>query len=178
MADLVTPTPSMSIAPAPRTMPAQKPGRSKQDYATPRPFLAAVKRRLGIQSFEMDLAADSTNAVCPRYLTEEMDALATPWRGLWMGWAWLNPPFADIGPWARKCAETGSRRQPIAFLVPAAVGANWFRDFVDGRALVLFLNGRLKFMPDKPTWLYPKDCILALYGLPPGYEVWNWRKEC
>jgi hypothetical protein len=43
---------------------------------------------------------------------------------------------------------------------------------------VLLLNGRLAFMPDKPAWLYPKDCILCLYGpfVEPGYEVWNWRE--
>ena len=60
----------------------------------------------------------------------------------------------------------------MAFLVPAAVGSNWFRDYVDGKALVLLLNGRLSFDGAGP---YPKDCILCLYGIEPGYEVWSWR---
>ncbi len=64
----------------------------------------------------------------------------------------------------------------MAFLVPASVGANWFSDAVDGRALVLFLNGRLCFMPDSSE-VYPKDCLLALYSphVIPGYEVWAWN---
>lgn len=65
----------------------------------------------------------------------------------------------------------------MAFLVPAGVGANWYRDFIHRRALVLALNGRLAFMPDKPTWLYPKDCILCLFGptVTPDFDVWSWR---
>src|SRR5882762_6462491 len=78
-------------------------------------------------------------------------------------------------------------------LVPAAVGANWWRDHVHQRANVVFLNGRLCFIPDWETqlWgpgekfeadpvdgklfdlvgqrkfltkpLYPKDCALLWY---------------
>jgi phage N-6-adenine-methyltransferase len=163
------------------TMPAQKPGQSKQDYGTPLAFLEAVKRRLGIREFSIDLAANEngSNAKAPRWL---YDALPMPWA-LWTShgpsntWGWLNPPFSDIEPWAAKCAETKCAGGQVALLVPASVGSNWFRDHVDGQAFVLLLNGRLAFMPDKPTWLYPKDCILALYSqaLTPGYEVWDWR---
>ncbi len=148
-------------------MPAQKPGKSKQDYATPPEFIEAVKRCLEIAAFTIDLAADETNTKAAEYYTEAQDSLTQEWT-FW-GWAWLNPPFADISPWAKKCAESSAR---IAFLVPAAVGSNWFRDYVDGKARVLLLNGRISFDGVGP---YPKDCILCLYGAEPGYEVWNWR---
>ncbi len=156
------------------TQPDQKPHRSKQDYATPRLFLAAVKALLGIDRFAFDLAADATNTVADGWYDEACDALSQDWTTLGINreWLWLNPPFGVIRPWAKKCAESGLW---IAFLVPAAVGSNWFRDYVDGRARVLLLNGRLAFMPDKPNWLYPKDCILVLYGREPGYEVWTWN---
>jgi phage N-6-adenine-methyltransferase len=150
------------------TQPVQKPGRSRQTYATPIEFVTAVRRHLGIENFAIDLAADETNTVASRYFDEAMDSLSLPWDELWEGWAWLNPPFSHIGPWAKKCAEC---RQKVAFLVPAGVGANWFRDYVDGRAKVLLLNGRICFDGKDP---YPKDCILALYGVTPGYEVWTW----
>ena len=90
----------------------------------------------------------------------------------------MNPPYTDIGPWARKCRETKDAGGQVALLVPTSVGANWFRDHVDGHAHVLYLNGRLAFMPDQPTWLFPKDCLLALYSpaLAPGSEVWDWRQ--
>ena len=149
-------------------MPVQKPGKSKQDYATPPEFIAAVKARLGITAFTIDLAADSVNTQAPDWYDEANDSLAQDWRW-WWHWSWLNPPFANIAPWAKKCAESKIK---IAFLVPAAVGSNWFRDYVDGKALVLMLNGRLSFDGVGP---YPKDCILCLYGVEPGYEVWSWR---
>lgn len=164
------------------SQPAQKPGRSKQTYGTPENFLVAVKRRLGIREFAFDFAADYENAKAPRHWGEEVNSLSQP-ADEWVakigdGWGWLNPPFSEIGPWAQKCCEVKDADGQIAFLVPAGVGANWFRDHVDGHARVLLLNGRLAFMPDKPKWLYPKDCILCLYSpaVPPGYEVWTWRR--
>lgn len=158
----------------------QKPYRSPQNYSTPENFIEAVKKRLGITDFAYDFAADGRNAKAQHYMTEADDALTQPHWQLFMlttGWGWLNPPFTKIGPWAKKCKQTKDAGGQIALLVPAAVGSNWFRDYVDGQALVLLLNGRLSFMPDKPTWLYPKDCILALYSpvIRPGYEVWTWK---
>jgi phage N-6-adenine-methyltransferase len=158
-------------------MPRQRPHRSKQDYRTPAPFLAAVRTRLGIVHFAIDLAATAANAVVPRFLDVSHDALAVSWAPLLEdGWGWLNPPYTDIAPWARRCRETREAGGSVAFLVPASVGANWFRDTVDGHALVLFLNGRLSFDAKGP---YPKDCMLALYSpyLLPAYEVWTWSSS-
>ena len=177
-----------------RKMPAQKPGKSKQDYGTPKVFLDAVKKRFNIARFCWDLAATAENAIdglgaerC--YFgpgrDRETDALASDcdWRDAGVN-LWLNPPFADIAPWARKCAASAwwesekSKRGPgaadgrrIFFLVPAAVGSNWLAQHVDKKALVLLLNGRISFDGKNP---YPKDCLLAVYGLKPDYEVWRW----
>lgn len=160
-------------------MPQQKPGHSKQTYATPMRFIQSVMRRLGINRFAHDFAADHLNTQAATYFDEQRDALSVAcWADfIPLGtWGWLNPPFAKIGLWAKKCVEVRDQGRQIALLVPAGVGANWFRDYVDGHALVLALNGRLPFMPDKPKWLYPKDCILALYSpkIQTGFEVWSW----
>lgn len=155
------------------TVPAQKPGRSRQDFGTPDDFIAAVKSRLGIDHFAVDLAADASNTKAPLFFSAADDSLQQDWRS-WKGkgWCWLNPEFANIAPWAKKCADSAPTKIPL--LVPAAVGSNWFRDYVDGKAYVLLLNGRLCFDGKNP---YPKDCILCLYGVPPGYEVWDWRRQ-
>jgi phage N-6-adenine-methyltransferase len=163
-------------------------GSSKQDYSTPVVFLAAVRERFGINRFAFDLAATVENARCEHFFgdpdrshvsirCDALDALAQDWRQL-RGDLWLNPPFDRIAPWAAKCAISTiwsfipPRR--IFFLVPAAVGANWWRDSVHEKALVLFLNGRLSFDGKNA---YPKDCALCCYGFEPGYECWNWRKS-
>lgn len=171
--------------------PVQKPHGSKQNYSTPDDFITAVKRRLSIDEFSHDFAAEVGNAKAASYFSAETDAFTFEHWEFWSlygrpsapmkppSWGWLNPPFTDIGPWAKRCMEAGAAGGRIALLVPASVGSNWFRDYIDGRARVLFLNGRLAFMPDKPKWLFPKDCVLALYGLSitPGYEVWDWRRK-
>lgn len=160
--------------------PEQKPGRSKQDYATPHDFIDAAKARIGIEAFAHDFAADATNTKAATYFDEARDAFSVPNWADWCysGWGWLNPPFSNIAPWAARCRTTREAGGSIAFLVPAAVGSNWFRDYVDGHALVLLLNGRIHFMPDRPNWGYPKDCILALFSpeIAPGYEVWSWKR--
>src|ERR1700730_1794186 len=130
-------------------MPAQKPGLSKQDYGTPRVFLDAVERRFGKLVF--DLAATSANSVARRYYGYRADrsftdSLAQEWTKL-KGTLWLNPPFAHIEPWAKKCCFSASslRGPKIFFLVPASVGSEWFARHVFDKALVLFLVGRLSF---------------------------------
>ncbi len=154
-------------------------GQSRQDYCTPPEFLAAVKKRFRIDGFEHDLAATVENTVAKHFFCDEENSLVQDWTRL-LGNLWLNPPFGTIAPWAKKCAECefqpaifpSDKEQRIFFLVPAAVGSNWWRDFVHDKSCVLFLNGRLSFDGKNP---YPKDCALCVYGEKPGYECWRWK---
>jgi phage N-6-adenine-methyltransferase len=151
-------------------MPAQKPGMSVQTYATPTDFMAAVELRFG--EVEFDLAASSENAKAFRFFHEGHDSLKQDWTKL-RGNLWLNPPFRDISPWAEKCSVSHLHElRQILFLTPASVGANWFRDHVHKKALVLALAPRLSFDGKNP---YPKDCILSIYGVTPGFDVWTWK---
>lgn len=151
-------------------MPEQKPGRSKQDYGTPREFIEAVERRFGPISF--DLAASSHNKVVDAYFDERKDSLKQTWRRI-PGLLWLNPPFGDIDPWAEKCADESKHGARIAFLTPASVGANWFQDRVVPSAHVLELSPRLSFDGVHP---FPKDLVLSVFyaGLT-GRSGWRWR---
>ena len=157
-------------------MPAQKPGRSKQDYQTPPEFLQAVKQRLHIRDFALDVAASDSNHVAPLYYTEESNGLEMSWT-LAGGWIWCNPPYAHIAPWVNKAAHEAANGAQIAMLVPASVGANWWASYVEGYAYQCYLNGRLTFVGE--TAPYPKDCALLLYhpwGFT-GHEIWYWRNN-
>lgn len=186
-----------------KVMPKQKPGRSKQDYQTPKVLLDAVRRFLRItDDFWIDLAATKKNRVVRRYYGVHQNALASdvPWTARWFpvdpwdddddcrpatldDWAWLNPPFSKIGPWVRKAHEESLRGGRIVMLVPAAVGANWWRDWVHEKAHILLLNGRVTFVGADQG--YPKDCAILLYGYRPSdadgwapwYRVWSWQKQ-
>lgn len=161
-------------------MPKQKPGLSKQDYGTPPELLAAVKHRLNIKDFDIDLAASAENAVTKNYFDEEYDSLkeTVSWKTHNMGWNWLNPPYANIAPWVEKALEQAENEGVnTVVLIPASVGANWWASYVDDYCYQVFLNGRLTFVGE--TKPYPKDCALLLYtawGFK-GNEVWDWRRD-
>lgn len=162
-----------------KKMPKQKPGKSKQDYGTPCPFLNAVKQVYG--PIVWDLAASDHNHKCDNYFTEKHNSLTRPWWAISSqnphGWLWLNPPFARIEPWAKKCYEESQAGANIIMLTPASVGSNWFAKYCHDKCNVVFLRPRLTFEGAKDP--YPKDCMLTIWqkNSTPGYSIWDWVKE-
>ena len=155
-------------------MPKQKPGRSKQDYGTPWAFIHAVEKRWG--ALDIDLAATEANAKAPIVITPELDTFTFNWRTL-QGRRWLNPEFAEIEPWARKCWQETPPGSSTFMLVPASVGSLWFLLWVFEKARVFFLRPRLTFEGQADS--YPKDLILCIYDAmqAPGFETWDWRQN-
>ncbi len=159
--------------------PRQKPGKSKQDYGTPRDFLAAVRERFG--PIEADLAASPQNAVAENYYYD--DKGGGSFRYSWAkdhprGNLWLNPPFGDIAPWAEKCKLESMRREGlILMLTPASIGSNWYADHVHGNALILGLSPRLTFVGTSDP--YPKDLMLSVFGqrVEVGLSCWRWKSR-
>ena len=153
-------------------------GNSEQDVQTPRDLLDAVEGRFGLLTF--DLAAHAGNTVAHDYFTKDNNALTIDWPvGEHM---WLNPPFSNIAPWAAKCeAWLLSNPHPCALLlllVPASVDSNWWRDHVAGKARVLALNPRIRFVGH--TQGFPKPLALCVYDprfphQPALVESWRWR---
>lgn len=153
-----------------KTGPSINRGSSNQSYETPPEFMGAVVRRFGRMDF--DLACDIGTRKAGRYFTEQDNALIQDWH-LLDGWLWLNPPFSDIGTWAKKCAEESQYGAKILFLVPASTGSGWYWNYVKPYAHVLHLRQRLTFMG--ATDGYPKDMVLCVYayGLT-GESSWSW----
>jgi hypothetical protein len=161
---------------SPRVAPVQKPGRSWQAVGTPRALLDAVELRYGRIAF--DLAADTDNRVVPLYFGPGSplgeDALARDWSLIGGdGPLWLNPPFGNISPFAKKCAQH-RHEKTIAMLVPLTT-ANWARDYVFPFAFVRGLNPRVTFVGHSQA--FPKDVMVCVYGpgVPPGFDCWRWR---
>ena len=151
--------------------PKQKPGRSEQVVETPDEFIRVVEERIQ-DMFTWDLAASESNHKALHFYTESSDSLQQNWQ-LCGGWCWCNPPYSDISPWVEKASESREDSR-IVMLVPSSTGSNWWRDYVDGMAHVIFLNGRITFVGHISP--YPKDLALLLYTplVKGGYEVWDW----
>jgi DNA (cytosine-5)-methyltransferase 1 len=151
------------------TEPRNNRGASKQDYETPWELISAIEHKFG--QLDWDLACTLENGKAPRGFTPEDDSLSRNWAEC-DGHLWLNPPFADIAPWAKKCAESGSR---VTMLVPASIDSNWFRDYVYGKATVVVVSPRISFDGRNS---FPKPCMLCLYGreiTTTQLMLWRWK---
>lgn len=154
-------------------MPTQKPGKSEQIVCTPPELLEAIKARLHIHSFAMDLAASNENSVSHQCYTEAEDAIIQDW--VFNGWNWCNPPFSDIEPWVAKAAKESLKGAQTIMLVPASVGSNWWKEYVETYSYQSFLSPRVTFVGHIHP--YPKDLALLFYtpwGFI-GHECWRWK---
>lgn len=146
---------------------------AQQVVQTPRDFMREVCKRWGHMSF--DLAATKENRQADRYFDIEQNTLRQDWS-LLKGNLWLNPEYANINPYARKCSKSappGQSERRIFFLVPASTGSNWFGYHVHQKAMVRFLSPRLQFVGHKDPFTI--DLMLAVFGEEPGYSWWRWR---
>lgn len=138
---------------------------SEQTVRTPPAFIRWVQETFG--RIYCDMAALDTNACAGDYYGPDherlnrRDSLEAKWpkprRGEWL---YCNPPFKLAGQFAAKAVEEG---QPTLLLVPASVGANWWRDYVHSHAAV-YIVGRLWFVGHKDP--FPKDLALVVYKGP------------
>jgi DNA (cytosine-5)-methyltransferase 1 len=158
---------------------------SKQDWRTPPEFIAAVEHRFG--PIMIDLAASDGDECKPlvAHITPDEDSLAMSWPTARhnAGVYWLNPPFSEIAPWAKKCAawcEVAAPGVVLAFLVPASVDAEWWQESVRGRAIVFALKSRIRFIGAKDG--YPKPLALCVFDpryprTPSSVHLWDWKNE-
>lgn len=147
-------------------------GKSIQTYRTPDDFRMAVIRKFGMPHWDLAAEADTVFAEDPKnFYSEKEDAFTRVWS-LTVQLNWLNPPFSNIAPWAKKCAEESRLGARILFLVPASVGSNWWAEYVHNHALVYFLRPRLCFDGIAP---FPKDIALCYWGATSGFQCWKWK---
>lgn len=104
------------------------------------------------------------------------DSLKQDWAEVLNGeLGFLNPEYAHISLWAKKCLEESKLGAKIALLVPFS-SANWALDFCyNENTLFLGLNPRLTFKGHKAP--YPKDLALIYFDqeITPGFEFWRWK---
>lgn len=122
-------------------------------WATPQDFFDALDSEFG---FTLDPASTHENAKCKRHYTVEEDGLSQDWSGERV---FVNPPYGrTIGLWVRKCA-TGGGAITVA-LLPARTDTRWWHDFIQGKAEVRFIRGRLKFGGHKNSAPFPSVVVI------------------
>lgn len=148
---------------------------SKQDYGTPQSLVDALGKLFKLP-VEVDLAATPNNTKAPSFITPAENSLSVPWfKRFGKRLCFLNPPFSDIEPWARKCRHEALRGSRICFLTPASVDSIWWEVYVHNGARILFCQPRITFIGAKDP--YPKPCAISCYNLdlPLWYQPWKWK---
>jgi phage N-6-adenine-methyltransferase len=111
------------------------------EWSTPQAFFDKLNRR---HSFTLDAAATPENAKCPMFFTREQNGLEQDWG---THRVFCNPPYgrATTHRWARKCFEASQGGALVVLLVPARTDTRWYHDWIEDKAEVTFLRGRLRF---------------------------------
>ena len=99
-------------------------------------------------SFDVDLAADETNALCAFYCTAESDALARPWHGVWSR-GFLNCPYSNIDPWVDKAILEQQHGFLTVMVFPSPNGEERFGQVFSHASEIIDIVGRVHFIrPD------------------------------
>jgi phage N-6-adenine-methyltransferase len=126
------------------------------EWSTPQVFFNRLNRRY---NFTLDSCATPENAKCPIFFTREQDGLKQDWG---THRVFCNPPYGrTMGAWARKCFEASQGGALVVLLVPSRTDTRWYHDWIEDKAEVTFLRGRLRF--GGATTSAPFPSMLCVY---------------
>jgi len=112
---------------------------TRQTYETPNSLFAPLDKEF---QFTLDVAADSTNSKCKKFISETQDALKQNWSGV----CWCNPPYNQLGKWVRKAfTEAQEGRATTVMLIPSRTNTEWWHDYCN-LGEIRFVRGRPKFV--------------------------------
>lgn len=131
-----------------------------EEWETPQPFFDALHAEF---AFTLDVAATATNTKCQCHFTRENDGLTQPWG---LAICWMNPPYGRALPsWIRKAYESAQAGATVVGLIPARTDTQWWHTYVEGKAEVRNVPGRLKFSGARYGAPFPS--VLVIFR-PPG----------
>lgn len=135
----------------------------RQNWRTPQKLYDKQHRK---HKFDLDVAADATNAKCKRYLGPGSslgeDALKVDWSKIAKS-VWCNPPYGrGIFYWVRKAYEESLKGVKVVMLIAARPDTRAFHKYIFPYAHVKFIKGRLKFDDGDDPAPFP-SCIVTFY---------------
>lgn len=126
---------------------SKTPKSIRDKWRTPKEVFKALDKRF---HFVGDMAASPENALCDRYITEEMNTLSYPWDDIAKPgeYVWLNPPYSKPGPFIQRAAAMNQDHNiGCVILVPGDHSVGWWRDMYDTASEILLMtSGRLSFI--------------------------------
>ena len=127
----------------------------RDTWETPQDFFDKLDAEF---HFTLDVCALPSSAKCSRYFTPEDDGLAQDWSGEIV---WMNPPYGKtIGAWMAKALDATTKGATVVCLVPSRTDTRWWHSYVEGKAEVRFVKGRLKFGGSKNSAPFPSAVVI------------------
>lgn len=158
-------------------------GNSHSCWWTPRSLVEVI---LGEFPIDLDAAADAENAICPRFITKEMDALTAPWDGRYV---WCNPPYGEgnsrtIAEFVKRGYEQSvEQHNTVVMLLPAYTDPKYWRDYCSKAHEIRLLTGRLAFLDhgvSRMSARFPSALVIwkwfpGVCYKAPHIWTWDWR---
>lgn len=133
--------------------------RKSDEWETPQDLFDTLNEEF---HFDLDPCATVQNRKCWDYITAHQDGLKADWGGCRV---YCNPPYSHVSEWVEKCYREGHKDHTlVVVLLPARTGTRWFHDYVQHRAEVRFIRGRLRFGESKNS--APFDSMLVIFRGP------------
>ena len=122
--------------------------------------------------FDLDVCAFPDSAKCRWFFTPSDDGLQQPWAPRV---CWMNPPYGrTIAAWLQKAWQESQRGATVVALLPGDTSTRWWHDWVQGKAEVHPLDGRVRFVGAAGSPNFAS--VIAIYW-PAGFWRGNTRKE-
>jgi phage N-6-adenine-methyltransferase len=122
--------------------------------------------------FTLDVCALPHNAKHQRFFTPADDGLQQPWAP---HVCWMNPPYGrTIAAWLEKAWEESQQGATVVALLPGDTSTRWWHDWVQGKAEVHPLEGRVRFVGAAGSPNFAS--VIAIYW-PAGFWRGTNRKE-
>lgn len=122
------------------------------DWATPQDLFDQLNTEF---NFTRDVCASDKNHKCDYYWTKEDNAFSFDWAGR----LFMNPPYGrEIGKWIERAATC--KAELVVGLVPARTDTRWWHDYIQNKAEVRFIRGRLKFGDSKNSAPFPSAIVI------------------
>lgn len=129
--------------------------KGTDEWATPDKTYQDLDREF---HFDLDPCASHDNHKCDLYYTAEDDGLSKNWGGYRV---FCNPPYSNIKAWIRKCFQEGHKPNTVVVaLVPSRTDTQWWQNYVQHRAEVRFVCGRLRFGGSKSNAPFPSAIVI------------------
>lgn len=133
----------------------------QDEYGTPFEVLEKAMNDYNIHP-TLDVCSNQKNAKFFKYFTKEDNSLKIPWREDFF----MNPPYSNIAEFIKYAywEHIGNNVNGLC-LTYSKTDTKWWHEFVEGKAEVHFIKGRIRFMdenanPTKNFSPYPSVWII------------------